>query len=275
MTLVTTMTVLVKFMGASYPAPQIVFIRSAIGLVLVLPLMWRRRADLLALHQPGRNALRVVCNAIALNANFLTVVHLPLAMASALGYLRPVVTLLLAIPLLGEKVPRRRWIGAGLVIVGVVLSAWPALAGLSAPLPGIGLAAAGVMILFGSLAVIQTRALRQESPTVMMLFYTVGVTALTAIPAAIVWQPVARADWGALLAIGLLSQAGQYCFLRAYRVAEASYLAPVSYASIVFATAAGWIAFGDRPGVWQVAGAAVIVASLVFVLRRGQSAAAS
>jgi S-adenosylmethionine uptake transporter len=69
-------------------------------------------------------------------------------------------------------------------------------------------------------------------------------------------------DWGALLAIGLLAQMGQYCFLRAYRIADASVLAPVGYLSILFVTAVGYFLFDEVPEARVVLGIAIILVSL-------------
>ena len=273
MTLVTGMTVLVKMTGMALPSVQVVFLRALIGLLLILPLIWKRRRDLLALHQPWRNGLRVLCNAMALNANFYALAALPLAMVNAIGYLRPIATMVLSILLLGELVPRARWIGAAGIVAGVAIATGPQIAASlqdDAPgaLPLAGLAAAFLSVFFGALALVQTRALRRESPTVMMLFYTLGLTVLTALPAAHAWQPVARETWPALLGIGALAQAGQYCFLRAYRAAEASALAPLSYGSILFATGAGWLFFGEVPTWNLLLGALVILACLLWTWRR-------
>ncbi|MCZ0962545.1 DMT family transporter [Paracoccus benzoatiresistens] len=276
MTLVTGMTVLVKLSGATIPAMQLVFLRAAVGLGLILPWVWARRADLFAMHQPARNAFRVGCNAVALSSNFLALTALPLVMVNAIGYLRPIVTVLLAVALLGEKVSRARWIGSVGIACGVIIAVGPDLRGTAGrDIDATGLVAAVVSVLFGSLAVVQTRALRRESPTVMMLFYTLGLTVLTAGPAAAVWQPLSAADWPIVLAIGALGQAGQYCFLRAYRRQEAAVLAPVSYASILFAAAAGWLFFGDRPSAHLMGGTVVILGCLLWAWRHEQGSAST
>ncbi|MDA1076163.1 MAG: DMT family transporter [Proteobacteria bacterium] len=265
-TLVTGMTVLVKFTGADFAAIQIVFLRAAVGLVLILPLVWTRRADLLAMHAPWRNAFRVGCNAIALSANFVALTALPLAMVNAIGYLRPIITTLLAVALLREAISRVRWIGSVGIVCGVAIAVVPDLRGsLGGNIAATGLIAAAVSVVFGSLAVVQTRALRRESPTVMMLFYTLGLTLLTAVPAILTWQPVSASDWPALIAIGVLGQAGQYCFLRAYRAQEAAVLAPISYGSILFATAAGWMFFAELPTAHLIGGAAIILGCLLWI----------
>lgn len=109
---------------------------------------------------------------------------------------------------------------------------------------------------------IQTRALRQENTTFMMVFYTVGLAVITAVPAIWTWKPVMPLDWGALLAIGLLAQMGQYYFLRAYRIADARVLAPVGYLSILFVTAVGYFLFDEVPEARVVLGIAIIFVSL-------------
>src|SRR5690606_22768885 len=92
-------------------------------------------------------------------------------------------------------------------------------------------------------------------------------TVFTAIPAAWSWQPVAMADWPLLIAIGVLAQIGQYCFLRAYQSAPANKLAPFGYLSIVLATLAGFLAFGEVPQWTTIIGIVVIIGALVATER--------
>lgn len=236
------MTALVKAQGVTYPAFQLVFIRAMIGLIFILPLIWRHRMEMLRVKYPWRNLFRICCNAIALTSNFIAITLLPLATVNAVGFSRPLVTMAMAVAFLGERVSRYRWAGACLAFAGVLVVL--------------------VSVVFGALAVIQTRALRQENTTVMMVFYTVGLAVITAVPAIWTWKPVAPLDWGPLLAIGLLAQMGQYCFLRAYRIADASVLAPVSYLSILFVTAVGYFLFDEVPETRVVLGIAIILVSL-------------
>jgi S-adenosylmethionine uptake transporter len=258
MTLVSGgMTALVKAQGATYPAFQLVFIRAMIGLLFILPLIWHHRSEMRRVRHPWRNILRISCNAIALTSNFLAITLLPLAMVNAVGFSRPLVTMGLAVAMLGEKVSRIRWAGAAIAFVGVLIVMAPGTSSFD-----VKIFVVLVSVVFGSLAIIQTRALRDENTTVMMVFYTVGLAVITAIPAAFTWQPVMAFDWLPLLGIGFLAQIGQYCFLRAYRIADASVLAPIGYLSIVFVTAVGYVFFGEVPELRVVLGVVVIVAAL-------------
>lgn len=251
------MTALVKAQGVTYPAFQLVFIRAMIGLLFILPLIWRHRMEMVRVHYPWRNIFRICCNAIALTSNFIAITLLPLATVNAVGFSRPLVTMAMAVAILGEKVSRYRWAGACLAFVGVLIVIGPGGAAFNA-----GVLVVLVSVVFGALAVIQTRALRQENTTVMMVFYTVGLAVITAVPAIWTWKPVAPLDWGPLLVIGLLAQLGQYCFLRAYRIADASVLAPVGYLSILFVTAVGYFLFDEVPEARVVVGIVIILVSL-------------
>lgn len=262
MVLVVAMMAAVKHAGGTYPAIQLVFLRSVVGLVLILPLAWRRRQVLLGTRRFGGHLVRVACNTLALTGNFAALTALPLAFVTAAGFTRPLVLLALAALLLGERVSRIRWIGTAIGFAGVLIMVRP-----DAVPWNLGLAGLAASILFGSLAVIQTRRLRNEDTVVLMIFYTVGLSLLTALPAALAWHPVAAADWPALLAIGVLAQLGQYCFLRAYQLAPARILAPLGYLSLVLATAVGYLVFGEVPGWQTLAGVAVILAATRMVGR--------
>jgi drug/metabolite transporter (DMT)-like permease len=262
MALVTIMTVLVKMSGASYPSVQIVFIRSLIGLVSVTPLAWKHRSSLRNTKRWGRHSFRVLCNTLALNCNFAALTALPLALVNAIGFTRPLVTMALATWLLNERSGPWRWIGAAIGFVGVLIMIGPS------ELPwSWGLIAALGTVAFGSLATVQARALAGENTTVLMLFYTVGLTLFTSIPAALVWQPVSTPDWPILMAIGVLAQAGQYCFLRAYQSSPANQLAPFGYLSIIAASTAGFLAFGEVPEMTTIIGIAIIISALVLTTR--------
>ena len=257
MTLVTAMTVIVKIQGASYPAIQLVFLRSLIGLIAVLPLAWRYRAAIAGTKRPARHAFRGACNTLALTCNFAALTALPLALVNAIGFMRPLIVMVFAVLLLGETVTRVRWIGAVIGLAGVLVMVTPGQFSFS-----IGLAAAFGSVLFGSLATVQTRALKDENTTVLMVFYTVGLTVFTAIPALIFWQPVAPPDWLPLIAIGIIAQIAQFCFLRAYQSTPANILAPIGYLTIVFATVSGYVFFGEIVQVTTLVGVAIIVGAL-------------
>src|SRR5215213_9790298 len=93
MTLVTTMQALVKAEGETYPAIQLVFLRSLIGFMSVAPLIWRHRARLTDLTGLRSHLARIAFNSAALTCNFAAFAALPLALVTAIGFTRPLVLL--------------------------------------------------------------------------------------------------------------------------------------------------------------------------------------
>jgi S-adenosylmethionine uptake transporter len=260
MALVTTMQAIVKVQGETYPAVQLVFLRSLVGLMTVAPLVWRHRAELTNLSNFRDHLVRVGFNSAALTLNFAAFAALPLALVTAIGFTRPLVLMVMAVVLLGEKVSRTRFVLAGVGFVGVLIMVRPDSIAWNA-----GLLAAFGSVIFGSMAVVQTRRLAGESTIVLMLFYTVGLTFLTAIPAAIVWVPVPWTGAPTIVLIGVLAQLGQYCWLRAYQKQEAKLLAPIGYLWILFSGLTGWLFFEEIPTLSLCIGAGVVVLTTLLV----------
>lgn len=257
MAIVTVMTVVVKIQGASYPAIQLVFIRSLVGLVAILPMVWRHRAAIAGTRRPGRHVFRVFCNAVAITGNFAALAALPLALANAIGFVRPIIVMLFALVLLAEKIGPIRWMGAAIGLCGALLMVSPGSVDWSW-----GLVAAFASVIFGSLATIQIRALKSENTMTMMVFYTIGLAVFTGLPAWYFWQPVAWGDWPALLLIGVMAQLAQYFYLRAYQSTAVGVLSPFTYLSVVFASTAGFVAFGEIPSWQTLVGVLIIIGGL-------------
>jgi Predicted membrane protein len=254
MALVTTMQAIVKAEGETYPAVQLVFLRSLVGFISVAPLVWRHRAKLTNPSNIRGHLARVGFNSAALTFNFAAFAALPLALVTAIGFTRPLVVLAMAALMLGENVSRIRYLLAGISFLGVLIMVRP-----DAIPWNMGLVAAFGSVFFGSLAVVQTRRLAGEDTMVLMLFYTVGLTVLTAVPAAIVWVPIPWAEAPSIILVGVLAQLGQYCWLQAYQKQEARLLAPIGYLSIIFSGFAGWLYFGEVPSPSLWLGAAIVV----------------
>ncbi len=254
MALVTVMQAIVKAEGETYPAIQLVFLRSLVGFVSVAPLVWRHRAKLTNLSNIRGHLTRVGFNSIALTLNFAAFAALPLALVTAIGFIRPLALLVMASILLGENVSRIRYLFTVLGFIGVIIMVRP-----DAISWNMGLIAAFGSVFFGSLAVVQTRRLAGENTVVLMLFYTVGLTLLTSIPAALVWVPIPYSEAPSIILVGVLAQLGQYCWLQAYQKQEARLLAPLGYLSIIFSGLAGWFFFAEIPSLSLCLGAAIVV----------------
>lgn len=254
---------LVKALGGDYPAAQVVFLRAATGLVLILPWVLRERAALAQIDRWGLHLGRVALSTTALTASFFAITRMPFALFTALGFTRPLVLMAMAALILHERIPARRWVAAGVGLAGVLIAVSPGSAAWTWGIP-----AALVTVLAGNGAVIVTRKLRGTPPVVMMLFYTAGLAALTAPVAAAVWVPLAPGHLWPLLAVGAFAQTAQYCFLRAHWLGDAGVLGPLGYLSLVLSGAVGYLVFAEVPSAGMLAGAAVIVLATALVSDR-------
>ncbi|MGL5137173.1 MAG: DMT family transporter [Beijerinckiaceae bacterium] len=255
----TTLTIalsLVKWMGATYAAIQIVFFRAFIGFLLTLPLFWREWRAVLRPRRPWLNLARIVTSVGALGCNFGAVIHLPMALATTIGFLRPFLLMALAALLLKEAIGGRAWVAAAIGFCGVIVAVGPTLEGST-----LGVTLALCAVAFGTLGVISMRAMPDEPLTVMMVYYTLGLTICAGIPAFFYWTPVRSEDLPWLILIGAVSQLGQFFFLTSHRLASARTLAILSYAQLPMSAFAGWLWFAEQPTLAMLAGAGIVVSA--------------
>ncbi|MEQ8367586.1 MAG: DMT family transporter [Roseicyclus sp.] len=258
---------IVKAMGAEYSAAQIVFLRVAVGLVVIAPWAWRDRARFAGLAHPWLHLLRVGLSSVTLVASFFAIARVPFATFTAINFTRPVLLMVLAALLLSERITTRRWLAAALAFGGALVAVGPGGVAVDGAAQGWGLASLCLAVTTGTLAVILTRRLKGTPEVVMMLIYTGGIAAVMAPLAALSWVPVAPGDWPVLLLVGVFAQAAQLCFLRAHWLGDASVLASVSYLSLVLSTAAGYLMFAEVPGWPLLVGAALIVLANLAIAR--------
>ena len=252
---------IVKAMGTDFPAVQIVFIRAMTGFVLLLPFLWHGRANL-RLAQPCLHALRIMLSATAIVTSFFAIARLPLALFTAISFTRPLIMMAMAALILHEVVRPRHWVAGLAGLAGVLVAVQPGEMAMNS-----GLWALMVTVFAGTGAIIVTRKMRAEPPLIMMLAYTGGIAAVTALPAMLSWQEPG-ALWPVLLLIGAFAQAAQFCFLRAHYWGEAGILGPLGYSSLVLLTAVGYLVFSEVPTLHMIAGAVIIVVATLAVGRR-------
>lgn len=251
---------LVKWLGAEYPAPQLVFLRALVGFLLILPLIWRGRAAFHALPDLALHILRIALAVVTLMASFFAISRVPLATFTAIGFTRPIITMVMAALLLREAIGRRRWLAAAIAFVGVLIAVNPTEVPWNA-----GLAALVVVVFAGSATVVATRRLRDAPVIVMMAFYTAGLT-ICSLPFALAgWEPVAAEHVVPLVLIGAFAQVAQLCFLRAHFFGSAGFLSVLSYLSLVFSVAVGILFFDEVPGLGFAIGATFVVGAALWV----------
>ncbi|ASJ75494.1 Riboflavin transporter [Granulosicoccus antarcticus IMCC3135] len=250
---ISTLT-LVKLIGVELPASQLVFIRAITGLVLILPWVIRERAAFSKILHPALHIIRILLSVTALTASYFAVARLPLALFTAINFTRPLLLMIMAAWILKESISRSRWLLAIIGLSGVGIALNPGSIQWSWGIPAL------LLTIFSStLATIATRYLKGTPAVVMMLLYTAGLSLLTLPMVLFNWQPVPKELIWPLLFIGVFAQAGQYCFIKAHWLGEASILGPLGYVSLLLSITAGYLVFAEVPDASMMVGSAIIL----------------
>lgn len=186
---------------------------------------------------------------------FAAAAFIPLSDATAISFLNPVFGMMLAIPLLGEKVGPVRWCAAVIALVGAAVLTRP---GGDALEVGALLALGAAMLLGCEMIAIKLLSGREGPLQILLINNIVGLCIATA-AVTFVWQAPNARQWLALAGIGFLMAGAQACFVNAMARADASFVAPFFYAALVFAALYDAAVFGVIPDVVSVLGAGVIL----------------
>ena len=262
----------VKLLAHRFDALQLTFLRFAAGSLFALPLWLWFRPALPARAQWPLHALRSGLLLLALVAYFHALTLLPLVQAVAVGYTAPIFISLLAVLVLREKPSRWIWAALALGAVGVGVSLWPELS--QTHLPGSrqrleGLLSVALSALsYSGVVILARHQAQRDALWSILLVQNLLPTAVLAVPMAWRWQPLQGHEVGTVLIIGLLATLGLLGITWAFARVEASRAAPIEYTGFVWAALLGWLLFGEVPGPWTLASAALIVVGCLLLLRR-------
>jgi drug/metabolite transporter (DMT)-like permease len=197
--------------------------------------------------------------------NFLALRYLQLDEVMAIAFSTPFFVAALSGPLLGEWIGWRHWIAIAVGFVGVLVVTRPGFGDFHPA----ALLAVGAAICYAFYA-ITTRILARSDSNETTLFYSnvVGAAAMT--PAVwFVWVTPSDALVVALMILcGLLGSLGHYLLIAGHRHAPAAVLSPFIYTQIVWVVALGYLVFDDLPNRWTLIGAAIVIASGLYILHR-------
>lgn len=263
--LYATHDTLVKYLGGSYSTFQIVFFSGLFSFpLIILMLLQDPTPGTLRARHLWWNLVRTLSMVSGWAAVFYAFSVLPLAQTYAILFSTPLLITLLSIPVLGEKVGIHRG-GAVLVgLLGVLIVLRPGGADLT-----LGHAAAlWAAICSATSSVIVRRIGRDERAAVLMLYPMLASVVIMGAVLPFVYVPVAAIDMAALAVVAALAFGAALCIIAAYRRAEATVVAPMQYSQMIWAALFGWLFFSEIPDWWTVLGAAVIIASGLFILFR-------
>lgn len=276
--------IIIKHLSTSLPVHQIVFIRGLVAAPLIfLYVHYDSGLGALTTRRPWLHAIRAVAMFLSYLSFYLALAAVPLTTAVALFFTAPLMITALSIPMLGEQVGWRRWLGVLVGFAGVLVILRPGIASIE---PAAFLAIVSAFAY--SLAQLLGRRLGvTESASVMtfymaiMFIYLGGMLGLAlgsgefsdgTNPALDflfrAWTAPTRLELAMLAAIGVISAVGFVFLTQAYRIGEANKVAPFEYTVMIWAVILSYIFFGSTPDMFTLLGAGLIAVSGLYVLHR-------
>lgn len=280
----TVMATLIKLASNRYPVGQLVFFRSFFALLPVFVwVAWRQHAfravvDVFRTQRLGSHVIRSALGASGMFLGFGALTLLPIVDATAIGYAAPLLTVVFAALLLGEKVHVFRWsaVVVGLIGVLIMLSDYvaPGMPEHERNIFGALVAVAAAVV--GALAATYTRSLtRYEGAATIVVYFSAlcAVAGLLALPVGWVWPRAAWSwpdplDAAWLITAGIFGGVAQVLLTQSYRFGDASTIAPFDYTSMVWVLIASLVVFGTWPSATILVGTAIVIGAGLFVIWR-------
>lgn len=256
--------VMIRLLSEQMESVQTAFFRAFFSVFMLAPLMLSGRVKPWASTRIAGHFWRTVMGTTSMVLGFYALAMLPLADATALGFSQPLFSVCVAALIVGEKVRWRRWSATIVGFIGVLVMVRP---GASSLEPGALIALANAATVALSILLVK-RLSDSETPLMILTQFAIWSTLLLALPAIWVWRwPDA---WGWTLAVGVSASAtvGQYFWVQAFKTGEMSAVAPFEYLRLPFAVFMGWLIWGQSPEVWTYVGAAIVIASALYIAQR-------
>ncbi|MBF9043928.1 EamA family transporter [Rhodobacterales bacterium HKCCE4037] len=257
-------TALVKMVGDTVPSTQAGFLRYALGLLFILPMIPSVRRAALT-RRTGRMVFaRGACHAVAVSLWFFAMTRIPIADVTALNYLNPVYVILLAVVFLGERLGPWR--------IGAIVTAF--LGTLIIIRPGFREIDTGhIAMLFAAIFMAGSYFLakllsQRMKPEVVVFYLSILVPILLAPVAWAIWVPIGWVDLGWLFLCAMFATGGHYTMTLAFRAAPLTVTQPVTFLQLLWATIVGVVVFAEPVDAFVVLGGAMIISSVTFITWR-------
>ena len=257
-------TALVKYLGTDIPAAQAAFLRYALGLVFLIPMIRPILRARLTARLWGLFTLRGLAHSGGVALWFYAMARIPIADVTAMNYLSPIYVTLGAALFLGERLALRRVLAVVVALIGALIILRPGFREIGAG----HYAMLGAAVVFGASYLLAKRLSDEVDAVVIVGMLSIWVTVGLAPMAAVVWVTPDLHALLVLFAVACLATAGHYTMTLAFRAAPLTVTQPVTFLQLVWAVSLGALVFGEPVDVWVVVGGLVILASVSFITWR-------
>lgn len=259
-----TVTALVKMVGTSMPAQQTAFLRFALGLLFLIPMLPQFRGLHLSPRKLRNFGLRGAFQAAGSILWFYAMATIPMAEVTAMNYMTPIYITLGAALFLGESLKFRRLAAILVAFIGALIILRP---GLREVLPG-HFAMIGTAIFFAASYLMAKRMSDTIHPSIVVAMLTVSVTIFLAPLAIAVWVPPTPVQLFWLFLVAGFATAGHYTMTLAFAAAPVTVTQPVTFLQLIWSALIGLVVFLEPVDPFVVLGGVVIMASVAFITWR-------
>ena len=265
-----THDVIIKLLGETYPALQVLFFSALLSFPPIAILLLRDpTSGTLRPRSPFWVGLRSFCIVGSGIGGFYAFSMLPLAQVYSILFAAPLLVTILSVPLLGERVGIHRWIAVAVGLAGVLVVLRPGYTVI-----GLGHAAALMAACCTAMAAISVRKLgRSERTVILILWPMIGNFIVTGASLGLAYRPMELGDLALTGVIAILGLVAGFLLILAYQAGEATNVAPMQYSQMFWAIGYGWIFFAEKPDRAMLIGAGLIIGSGLYILMRERSGA--
>ncbi len=255
-----------KWLVGSVPVIVVVWLRFATHVVVAGVVLFPLRGwSLIKTNHLRWHVLRAVMFMAMTGINFWALQYLQLTVTSSIFFTVPLIIAVLGAPLLGEKLDRGRWAAILVGFAGVLVIIRPGSAGFHPAM----LASLVNAVLYALFMLMTRRLAAYDSPETIQYLPALGAAIGLAPFALAAWEsPGGWLEWAVACLMGVLGGLGHYLLALAHRYAPATVLAPFLYQQVFYMALFGYLVFGDLPGVAVWTGAAIVIASGLYLFNR-------
>ncbi len=256
---------LLRVLSQLLPTGQEQFLRYLAGVAVMLPMVWRYGMSNYWPRDVRGQFWRGAAHTAALTLWFIALPHIPLADMTAISFTGPIYVMLGAAWFLGERMRKDRWIAALIGLVGVLVVVGPKLSGEGGYYNLIMMATSP---LFAASFLITKALTRSEKSSTIVLWQSLVIALLSAPLGLMQWESVSAWQWLGFAVAGILGSYGHYCMAHGFGLADISATQSLRFLDLVWTSALGWLIFSSVPSSTTWIGAAVIMASTLWITQR-------
>ena len=254
-------TGLVKYLGPTMPAPQAAFLRYALGLILLVPMLPFREGLRLQKHQLRLSVWRGVLHSGAVTLWFFAMARIPIADVTAMNYMAPIYVTIGAALFLGERLALRRLGAIAFALLGVIIILRPGFREI-----GAGHMAMVLATLFFGASYLLAKRLTDEMPAGLVVVLLSVIVTIALLPMAlVVWVPPSGFVLIILFLVACIATLGHYTMTLAFKATSISVTQPVTFLQLVWAVTLGVVVFGEAVDPFVVLGGVIILGSVTFI----------